>query len=426
MSLTSIPYGSEQAVKVLSAGLFAASMQRPTVINRLAGSLSSQSEAEKGIRKTSTNKKPVVRCQDLQRAPGDEITFDLINPLQALPSMGGSWLEGRGSAMTFSQDKVRVNQARFAVSAGDAIAQQRTPHQLRPLAMTQAKSLMDRFQDQAALVHLAGARGFHNNVEWVVPLASHPDFANIMVNTVRAPTRNRHFISTGSGIEQVAASGGSISIATTDVFNADVVDGLATWLEGTPLPPPGIEFENDQAASDDPLYVLLVSPEQYNSFVQGVNFRTYQANAMARAQQAKNHPIFTSDSLLWRNILIVRVRKPIRFYASNPLNWCASATSTTETTSDVVPAGFGTTYAVDRALLLGGQALAEAWGKHAKSDGSFFISEKLLDHDDKPETAVGEIGGRSKIRFNINFGSEVQPTDYGVVAIDTAVRLAGV
>ena len=46
MGDTVIPYGSPQAVQVQSAGLFAASMQRPTMLNRLTGKLPQQSDAE--------------------------------------------------------------------------------------------------------------------------------------------------------------------------------------------------------------------------------------------------------------------------------------------------------------------------------------------------------------------------------------------
>lgn len=37
---------------------------------------------------------------------------------------------------------------------------------------------------------------------------------------------------------------------------------------------------------------------------------------------------------------------------------------------------FGTTYAVDRALLLGGQALAEAYGKARQTGNPYFWSER--------------------------------------------------
>ena len=117
--------------------------------------------------------------------------------------------------------------------------------------------------------------------------------------------------------------------------------------------------------------------------------------------------------------------KPIRFYSGDSLRWCGSYTSETETATDLVPAAFGTGYAVDRAILLGGQALAEAWGKHVKTGNPFFFSEKELDHGDKLELLVGAINGRSKIRFEIDHGDSKQFTDYGVMAIDTAVKLQG-
>jgi N4-gp56 family major capsid protein len=426
MSKTNIPSGSDQSVRLQSVGLFAANMQRKTGINRMSGPMSKQVDAEGNIRMVSSNQRPIVRVQDLSSKAGDEVTFDLINPMKCIPIMGGEIAVGNGAKMTFSSDRLRVNQARFPVSAGDQMSQQRSPHQLKQLSQVHAKSTLERFSDQASLVHLAGARGFHDNIEWCVPLASDPRFAGVMVNTVRAPTRNRHFMSTGSGIEQIVAGSNAITIATTDVFNTDVVDSIATWLDGMALPIPGVVFDNDEQASDSPLRVLMVSAEQYNSFVQSTNFRTLQASAMARGQQAKNNPVFMGDALLWRGILIIKMPKPIRFYAGNPINWCASTTSATETTTDLVPAGFGTTYAVDRAILLGGQALAEGFGKHNKSLGSYFTAEELTDFGDKYEYLVGEIAGRSKIRFLVDHGDSLQYTDNGVAVFDTAVRLAGV
>ena len=422
MGTTTVAYGSDQQVKIQSVGLFAACMQRKTGLNRMAGKMSKQADASGNIRMASTNKMPIVRVQELSKAAGDEVTFDLVNPIKAVPIMGDEWAQGKGAAMTFSADRLRINQARFPVSAGGAMTQQRTPHQLRPLAQDQALSSLERFSDQATLTHLAGARGFHDNIEWCVPVASHADFAKVMVNTVRAPTRNRHFLSTGSGLEQVPTNG--YTIATTDVFNTDVVDGIATWLDGMTLPIPGVEFPGDEAAQDSPVRVLMVSAEQYNSFVQSTNFRTLQANAHSRAQLAKNNPVFLGDALMWRGILIIKMPKPIRFYPGDTVQWCASTTSATET-AGTIPA-LGTGYAVDRAILLGGQAVAEGFGRHNGSGGSYFTAEEVTDFQNQREYVVGEIAGRSKIRFLVDHGSEQQYTDYGVAVFDTAVRLAGV
>lgn len=427
MAGTNIPYGSPLAVKLQSAGLFAANMQRNTTINRLTGKFPQQADAEKTIRNQSSNEMPIVKCMDLTKAAGDEVTFDLINPMGGKPIMGSQVAEGQGRQMSFAQDRLRINQARYPISAGDTMTQQRTPHELRKLARALGQNYMDRLADQLTLVHLAGARGSHMNVEWAVPLSTDPDFASIAINTVKAPTKNRHFMSTGTGLETIKAAASEITIATTDVMNTDLMDGLRTMLDSMAVPPPPVVFEGDKMASDSPLRVLLVSSEQYTSIQQSNSgqFRTFQANAMARAQQAGQHPLFMGDSILWNGILVVKMPKPIRFYAGDSVRWCSSYTSETETTTDLVPAAFGTGYAVDRAILLGGQALAEAWGKHAKTGNPFFWSEKELDHDDKLEVLVGAINGRSKIRFEIDHGDAKQFTDYGVIAIDTAVKLPG-
>jgi N4-gp56 family major capsid protein len=426
MSQTTIPYGAPQAVQIQSAGLFAANMQRLTLINRLTGKLQQQAEAENHLRNQSSNTLPVVRCMDLTKMAGDEITFDLINPTGGLPIMGGEMAEGRGEAMDFSQDKLRINQYRKPISAGDTMTQQRTPHQLRKLARAQAEGYMNRLEDQLCIVHLAGARGFADDIEWAVPVSTHADFNKVLVNRVKAPTRNRHYMSTGSGIEPIKAGGNEITIATTDVMNADVVDAIRTVLDGMPLPPPPVKYDDDQMSNDVPMRVLMVSSEQYTSFVQSTNFRTLQANAMARAQMAKMNPLFLGDAGMWNGILIVKMPKPIRFYAGDPINWCASTVSETETTTDLVPASFAAAgYAVDRAILLGGQALCEAYGKSRQTGNPYFWSEKELDHGDKLEVLIGMIGGKSKTRFLIDHGSEKQFTDYGVIAIDTAVKIAG-
>jgi N4-gp56 family major capsid protein len=426
MSITNLPYGSDQAIRIQSAGLFAACMQRNTTLNRLTGPMPTQGDAEGAMRVQSSNKYPIVLCKDLSKTAGEEITFDLINPLGGKPIMGGANAEGMGRALSFSQDSLRINQSRYPVSAGDAMTQQRTRWQLRTLARTAAEEYMNRLMDQLSLVHMAGARGFHDNIEWAVPLASDADFSAICINPVKAPTKNRHYMSTGSGIEHITGAGNEISIATTDVLNADVVDSLRTLLDSMPLPPSPVVFEGDRMASDSPLRVLLVSSENYTSFVQSTNFRTLQAQAMARSSAAGGNPLFTGEAGLWNGILIVKMPKPIRFYAGNALNYCASYLTETETTTDLVPAAFGTSYAVDRSLLLGGQALATALGLNNKTGNPYFWSEKELDHGDKLEVLIGMMNGSSKIRFLIDHGSlGKQYTDNGVIAVDSAVKIAG-
>lgn len=422
MPQTVIPYGSPQALKAQSVGLFAATMQRLTNLNRLTGPMPKQAAAEKSLRIQSSTNYPIVRAMDLTKVAGEEITFDLVNHIGGKPIMGERMAEGRGAKMSFSQDKLRINQTRKPISAGGKMTQQRTEHELRGLARAQARGYMDRLVDQLTIVHLAGARGFQTT-EWVVPLESDPDFAEIAVNPVKAPTYNRHFIATTDGIEHFGVTGSDVNLLTTETMNMDVVDAIGATLDSMGYAPAPVKFDGDAMADDEPLRVLMVSAEQHMAFVKSGNFRLLQATALARSSQAKNNPLFLGQAGIWNNTLIIKMPKAIRFRAGDAIQYCADPASEVESTA-LVPASFGTGFAVDRALLLGSQALAQAFGKESRSGVPFFWNEELLDHKDKLEVLIGMIAGMSKIRFLVDNDGVQMPTDNGVIAIDTAVKIA--
>ena len=167
-----------------------------------------------------------------------------------------------------------------------------------------------------------------------------------------------------------------------------------------------------------------MSPDQYNKFAAQPGFRTFQSAAWARASQAKQHPLFTGEVGLWNNFIIRKMPRPIRFYAGDSIKYCAAYDSEVES-SAIVPASFGEKFAVDRSVILGGQAIAEAMAASEHSGAPFFWSEKDLDHGDKWELLIGAIRGVSKIRFDVNTGSRQEFTDYGVTVVDTAVPIFG-
>ena len=423
---TQTRYGDPVAMVQQAAGLFATHNTRNSTIARLTGPMpKGTTGATATLRKQTTQHMPIVRCQDLGKGRGDEVTFHLLNPVGAKPIMASKYAEGRGVGMKLSEDRLRVNQARFPVDLGDVMTQIRSPHDFRNLGRPVAQGLMDKYVDQSLHVHMAGARGFHNNIEWVVPTTADADFAEIMVNPVKAPTKNRHFIADGgNGIKPFTVAAGEVDLATTDLLKMDTIDGIRTYMEQIALPPPPVIFEGDKAATDSPLRVLMVSSAQYSLFASDPAFRSFQASAMARASQAGGHPLFMGDAGLWNGVLIVKMPKPIRFYAGDTIKYCADVSSEAET-SCIVPASFGTTFAVDRAILLGGQAVAEAMAAHKDSSLPFFWSEKELDHGDKVELLLGAIRGVSKIRYEVDHGNGTQITDYGVTVIDTAVPIIG-
>ncbi|RJG04615.1 DUF4043 family protein [Noviherbaspirillum sedimenti] len=158
---------------------------------------------------------------------GDEVEFHLLNPVGAKPIMGSKIAEGRGMGMSYSEARLRVNQARFPVDLGNVMTSIRSPYDFRRLGRPVVQSLMDRYVDHSILVHLAGGHGFHNNIEWGVPTEADLDFAEILVNPVKAPTKNRHFMADGTnGIQPFGVNAGEIDLATTDLLNMNVVDGI--------------------------------------------------------------------------------------------------------------------------------------------------------------------------------------------------------
>lgn len=426
MGKTVVAAGSPNAQFVQAAGLFAQSMQRNSTLNRMTGKMP-QGEAGVAttIRKQTQVDMPIVRAEDLSRGKGDEVEFHFVQPAGAYPIMGSRMAEGKGTGIALDKARVRVNQARFPIDLGDTMTDLRSPVQFRQIGRPIAQSFMDAYMDQSILVHMAGARGFHDNIEWKIPVESHPLFAEIAVNEVKAPTKNRHYVADGSAIKPFAISGGDVDIAVTDLLTMDVVDSIRTVIESIALPPPAIKLPGDKVADDSPLRCLMVSPAQYHGFASSPNFRQFQANALARASKADNHPLFLGEVGLWNGILIAKMPKPIRFYAGDPINYAGSNTSETESVA-TVPTAFGTTFAVDRALLLGGQALAQAFAASRHGGMPFFWKEKEFDHEDKMELLIGAIMGMAKIRWAIDQGNGTKHiTDHGVIAIDTAVPIIG-
>lgn len=422
---TNAAYGDKTNMVQQAVGLFAVHMQRNSTMNRLTGKMpTGTAGATATLRKQTTQHMPIVRCTDLSKGKGDEVTFHLLNPVGAKPIMGSAYAEGRGVGLSLSEDKLRVNQARFPIDLGNVMTDIRSPVDFRAMGRPVAQSLMDRYVDQTLLVHMAGARGSHNNIEWAIPTANDPDFAQIMVNPVKAPTKNRHYVAKGSGVTGFVANSGEMDIASTDLFKMDTVDSMRTVLDQIALPPPIVKFEGDKAADDSPIRVWMVSPAQYNKFAADPAFRQFQASAFARANQANQHPLFLGEAGLWNGFLIIKMPKPIRFYAGDTVKYCASKSSESES-SVIVPSSFGNNFAVDRSIILGGQSIAEAMASSNKSGIPFFWSEKELDHGDKMELLIGAIRGVSKIRFDVDTGEGNEITDYGVTVVDTAVPIIG-
>lgn len=417
--------GSDKANFVQSAGMFALAENRASRLGQLSGPLpKGEGKVAEMIRKQSSSDFPIVKAMDLGRGTGDEVEFHFVQPNKMRPTMGSRMVEGKGKGLAYDKARTRVDQARIPVKLGDNMTNIRSAVDFTKLARPVAQSHANAYLDQSILTHLAGARGFHDTIEWRVPTEDDPEFAEMLVNPVKAPTKNRHYMADGTnGLKAFTVGGGEATIASTDDLNMTVVDAIRTLLESITMPPPAVKIPGDIEAEETPLRALLLSPAQYHAFAQDDDFRKFQVAALNRASNAKRHPLFLGEAALWNGILLLKQPRPVRFYAGDTIRYCASHTAETESTCKV-PAAFSTTHAVDRAILLGGQSLMQAFAASGLSGMPFFWNEETFDHKDKRELMIGVVQGLQKIRFAVDQGNGTKHwTDIGAMAIDTAVKL---
>lgn len=406
---TTVQSNSSITNKLYNSALFLESSKVPSLSKLLSdGKPTLGKEASKAKGQTSAGA-PIVRIEDLSKTMGDEVTVDIFHQLRQKPVMGDKKLEGKGASMEYGSFTMKINQGRTMVDSGGKMSQQRTQHDLRKVARSLLMPYYARLDDQQNLVHVAGARGDHNDADWIVPLESDPDFAEIMVNPVTPPTFDRHFY-----------GGDATSIDTIDAadkFTLAAVDKLRLALDEMPFPLQPIRFEEDQQREENPFYVMLVTPRQWYDFWTSTNagggseWRTLQANAHERRRDF-NHPIFVGDCVMWNNILIKKQRRPIRFNTGTNVTVC---TDTANAQTSTLTAGVN----IERAILLGAQALGVAFGSTGgKGTLPFKWHDEPTDHDNLMEHSIAWIKGNAKIRFE---GTDGRINDHGAAVLDTAV-----
>lgn len=425
MSQTAVLKGDALARKLYSVALFAQTQRMPGFGRMLTGPVADAGQAISKIKGQSVPDMPIVRVTDLSKTAGDTVSVDMFGVIGGKPIAGDQIAEGRGEKLTSSSMDISINLMTKVVDAGGKMSQQRTLQDLRTISMAQLTNYFARLDDQTSLVHLAGARGFQSQNDWVVPLASDADFATICVNTVKAPTYNRHFVASGTTIVKGGQQLGSI--ATTDILKLEHIDALRTYIDELEYPLQPVRIADDPAAADDPMWVMYVTPRQYSSLLtaSGTNaLRTFQQNAWNRASYGSKHPLFRGEVGMWNGILVKKLNRAIRFTTGTSANIITSANAATATeSSQSIAAAITSSYAVDRAILLGAQALGNAYGKNKSSDYYFSWLERRYNFDRNLEVAGDCMGGKAKLRFNYDESGTLIPTDHGVLVLDTAVAL---
>lgn len=426
MSGTQVPAGDSLAIKLFNAAMFAQTQRKNTFTNRMTGAAPTQGDAESKIRNQTSPDYPVVRVTDLSKAAGDRISVDLFHTVGGKPIVGDRMAEGKGEALTKSTQDLRIDLLTKVVDAGGKMAAKRTKYNLRRICLAQLVNYFAKLNDQQTLVHLAGARGSEGGQDWLVPLASDPDYADIMINPVTAPTYNRHFVADQSTLVR-----GGQELANVDT-NSDLklahLDILSTMLAEEQFKLQPVKIDDDPAAEDEPLYVMYVSHRAWNSILTSTsstnNWRTFLQNAWNRASYGSKHPLFKGEAGMWGSILVKRMERGVRFKASDVVKHIPVANRLTAVETDVtVAAGLASTHSVERCLLLGGQAMAHVYGTNGDAGTFTNWKERAYNFERAMEVMGDMMTGKGKLRFDyLDANGNREPTDHGVIVLDVTAQ----
>lgn len=296
------------------------------------------------------------------------------------------------------------------------------------MAIAQLKGAIPNFLWQRNLVQMAGARGQQDGIDWILPLESDPEFASMMVNAVKAPTYNRHYVVDGSDIVQ----GGQqlANVDSTDSLKLSHIDALSALISELTLRMMPIRIPGDPAAGDDPIKaVVMLDNLVWNALITdntaGNNIRQWQAAALERARYGNltQHPLFAGGAFLWNNVLVRKIGDfGVRFNPGSQVKYVAAADRYTATESNVtVPNIAG--YQVNRSLVLGAQALAECAGVNTATDVPYSLLENQTNFGRNSEMAGEVMGASDKLRFALPDGNgNNEPTDIGVIVLDSVTK----
>ncbi len=424
----SIPGSRSSDVPVIRSRAFMLeSMRMPGYLNNLLREdlkdMIPKVDCKGGERLEGARHAPIVSVNDLARdnVDGDTVRIDLFHHLIGLPQMCCEPSEGFEEDMTWASFELRIAQSKKAVKTGCTMDRLRMGNDLWMRAKPMLQQYWCKLEHERTLYHLAGTRGhYFNQADMLLPLETNQKFDSYMINCLFPPTYCRHFY--GGDADSLSDEHGDSPIEAQDTFDLDALSRIAASMAEDAHPILPIRLKGDLG---DPFWLLLVTPAQWHSFqlsTDGKEWASLLAHAVERAKACSgNHPLFTGGCLMYENILVRKYSPPVRFYPV--MRTQVSCKDRAATPMAITIPGANDFY-IDRAILLGGQALAEAYGSVQDADGenlkklNFLFKKQSFDYGEYAGVLIKWVSGMKKIRFPDKFGWVY---DRGVAVLDTAV-----
>lgn len=312
----------------------------------------------------------IIHCKDAtEKGPGDQVKFNLRARLSGDGISERDTAEGSGEALTFHQDSIVINELGHVVGSAseNTIDQQRVPFELR----TECKNaLSDWWKDRKSVSFFNQVCG--NNAETRVKFTG--------MNATAAPAGSspliRHIWPSTHADDQ--------SVTSNDVMTTALIDKAVTKarIGNQMLRPVMIGGQKKYVMYMSEGHVLSLRNNTTGSIWQDITKYTYSG------VDAGKNPYYNGALGEWNGVILRRSQD-----VTQGVNASTSAADTD----------------VRRAVLLGAQAAACAWGRKGDyKNSSYRWNEELLDHKRKLEVSAWQIWGLKKTKFNsIDYGTIV-------------------
>jgi N4-gp56 family major capsid protein len=301
---------------------------------------------------------------ELNKGPGDRITFGLRQQLTGDGVSGDSTLEGNEEALVTYTQNVTIDQLRHAVRSSGKMSEQRVPFSVRAEARD---GLADWWSDRID-------RWFFNQICGNTVQA---DTRYTGMQAVSAPDADHHVFPGAEAAES------SLSNTTSNRFTLSLIDKAVERAKTAVNPMKPVMVGNKR------MFVAFLHPYQVTSLRTSAGNSAWSdiQQSILQGGRIDDNPILTGALGIYNNVIL---------HESNRIPLVVGATAGTNT--------------VARAVLVGAQAACVAFGR-GYGKNTFSWKEELFDYENQLGVAAGCIGGLVKTRFNgSDFASIVMST----------------
>jgi N4-gp56 family major capsid protein len=312
----------------------------------------------------------IQKITELEKGKGDTVKVHIFGKLATYGVTGDSTLEGNEEALAPYNDSIKIDQLRHAVKLDGKMTEQRSAVNLRLEAGVQLGTYARDLMTEFLTFHLSGARGVRTghicSTGWT-------GFANSLVTPDSA-----HQLIAGAGTKAGLTSSDKM---TTALLDKSVAKIKLLMNAGVPMRPATVKGRK--------YFVCYVTPEQMYDLRQDTNWINAQKDANVRSE---DNPIFSGAEGMW-NGLVIKVNDAGVLFNDY---------------------GAGSNVGAARAVILGAQAAAVAFGNSGSDAGNTFkyIEKVDFDYFNQNGFAIASIFGVKKLAFNSK--------DNGVFTVDTA------